>query len=101
MPDFHNTGFGHRFFNAQLPALTTAIGDLAAAVSAPRAPPDPDPPLVLTPRLARALTRAYNEGLVAGVQEGRSGEIADEVSIEQLLAWTSALAAVSTSEEAA
>lgn len=32
MPQFHETGYGQRFFNGQLPALTRALERLAAAL---------------------------------------------------------------------
>jgi hypothetical protein len=32
MPEFHETGYGRRFFDAQLPALIKAIQDLTAEV---------------------------------------------------------------------
>ena len=31
-PKFHETGYGHRFFDAQLPQLTKAINRLAEAI---------------------------------------------------------------------
>lgn len=62
MPQFHETGYGRRFFEAQLPDLIKSIEKIGYELEAARKQPEPDdtPPQELKETAASILYRFYN-----------------------------------------